>query len=60
MVDMHQGSACNIDRKIRYTINMLHLHVFQYICYSLDIQFSGQKNGVFQILKYIPFMKYVQ
>jgi len=39
---------------------MLHPRVFQYICYSLDNQFSGQKNGVFQILKYISFIKYVQ
>lgn len=47
MVDTYQGSVCSIDRKTKYTINMLHLHVFQYICYSLDIQFSERKRMVF-------------
>lgn len=57
MVDVHQGSASSVDRKIINTISMLHCQVFLVFIwiseYSLNIQFSGQKNGVFQILKFV-------
>lgn len=57
MVDVHQRSASSVDRKIINTISMLHCQVFLVFIwiseYSLNIQFSGQKNGVFQILKFV-------